>query len=164
MRRVASTAIGREATAAEASSYFAGRATTWIREHPGAAARLFARKLFYVFHAQHVALPHSYPFYAYDTPSWLRFFIVGPWLLIPLGLAGLLLVRRDRDFLIWAAFIPGYAVGVAVFFVAERYRLALLIALTIPAGALLDRAWRALTPRAIPAGSFAAACSSSLSR
>lgn len=146
MRRIASTALGREATDAEASSYFAGLATTWIREQPAAAAGLFARKLFYIFHAQHVALPHSYPFYAYDTPSLLRFFVVGPWLLIPLGLAGLFLVTRDRDLLIWAAFIPGYAVGVAVFFVAERYRLSLLVALTIPAGAFLDRAWRALTP------------------
>ena len=146
MRRTASTALGREATGAEASSYFAGLATTWIREHPGAAAGLFARKLFYIFHAQHVPLPHSYPFYAHDTPSLLRFFIVGPWLLIPLGLAGLFLVTRDRDLRIWSAFIPGYAVGVALFFVAERYRLALLIALTIPAGALLDRAWSALTP------------------
>jgi Tfp pilus assembly protein PilF/4-amino-4-deoxy-L-arabinose transferase-like glycosyltransferase len=146
MRRIASTALGRAATDAEASSYLAGLATTWIREHPGTAAGLFARKLFYTFHAQHVALPHSYPFYAYDTPSLLRFFVVGPWLLIPLGLAGLFLVTRERDLLIWAAFIPGYAVGVAVFFVAERYRLSLLVALTIPAGALLDRAWRALTP------------------
>ena len=146
MRRVASTALGREATDAEASSYYTGLATAWIREHPVDAVALFARKLFYVFHGQHVALPHSYPFYAYDTGSVLRYFVVGPWLLIPLGLAGLLLVTTpDRSLVIWAAFIPGYAVGVAVFFVAERYRLPLLIALTIPAGALLDRAWRALT-------------------
>jgi 4-amino-4-deoxy-L-arabinose transferase-like glycosyltransferase len=145
MRQVASASLGRQVTDGEASSYFTGLAKTWIRQHPADAAALFARKLFYVFHAQHVALPHSYPFYAYDTPSALRFFPVGPWLLIPLGLCGLLLLTRDRDLLIWAAFISGYAVGIAVFFVAERYRLPLLIALTIPAGALLERVWRALT-------------------
>ena len=145
VRRVATTALGHEATDAEASSYFTGLATTWMRDHPGEAAALFMRKLFYVFHAQHVALPHSYPFYAYESGSLLRVLIVGPWLLIPLGVAGLVLLPRDRDTLVWAAFIPGYALGVAIFFVAERYRLPLLIALTVPAGALLDRAWRALT-------------------
>ena len=147
MRRVASAALGREATDADASSYFTGLATDWIRERPGDAASLFARKLLYVLHAQHVALPHSYPFYAHDTGSVLRFFFVGPWLLIPLGLCGLLMLGGDRERLIWGAFIPGYAVGVAVFFVAERYRLPLLIALTIPAGALLNRAWEAVTTK-----------------
>ena len=148
MRRVASTALGREATDAEASSYYTSLATAWMRQHPLDAAALFARKLFYVFNAQHVPLPHSYPFYAYDSGSVLRGFVVGAGVLIPLGLAGLLtLTRGNRDLLIWAAFIPGYALGVAVFFVAERYRLPLLIALTIPAGALLHRTWEAASLR-----------------
>ena len=149
MRRVASTALGREATDAEASSYYTSLATAWMRQHPLDAAALFARKLFYVFHGQHVALPHSYPFYAYDSGTVLRYFVVGAGVLIPLGLTGLLILgTRNRDLLIWAAFIPGYAVGVAVFFVAERYRLPLLIALTVPAGALLHRAWEAAPVRA----------------
>ena len=144
-RRVASAALGRQVTDAEASAYFAKLATTWMTEHPGAAAALFARKLFYTFHAQHVALPHSYPFYAHNTA--LRFFVVGPWLLVPVGLAGLVFVRRDPAFLVWAAFVPGYAIGVALFFVAERYRLPLLLPLCVTAGAAEDLLWRHLSER-----------------
>ena len=151
-RRVASTALGRAVTDGEASAYFSGQATTWMRQNPVAAASLFARKMFYTFHAQHVALPHSYPFFAYDTGSSLRFLALGPWLLVPLGLAGLLFAPRQgegpgRDFIIWAAFVPGYAAGVALFFVAERYRLPLLVPLCIGAGALVDFLWREVTSR-----------------
>lgn len=156
-RRVASTALGREVSDSEASAYFRRLATDWIRTEPGAALALFVRKLYFVFHAQHVALPHSYPFFACDADSLLRFMPVGPWLLVPLGLAGLLVAvgdRRDagRDdrsaFLVWAAFIPGYACGVAAFFVAERYRLALLVPLCVTAGAMLSWVWDRLRQRA----------------
>ena len=88
-RRVAEKAIGRPLDDAETSSYFFGLAWAWIGEHPGDAARLFARKLGYTFSAHHIALPHSYPFYAYDVGTMLRFYAIGPWLLIPLGLVGL---------------------------------------------------------------------------
>ena len=145
-RRVAASALGREVSDAEVSSYFTARAITWIRENPLAATRLFIRKLFYTFHAQHVALPHSYPFFAYDTGSSLRFFVLGPWLLVPLGLAGLLMAPRT-NFFIWAAFVPGYSIGVALFFVAERYRLPLLVPLCIGAGAALDGIWRSIASR-----------------
>lgn len=162
-RHVASQALGREVSDAEASQYFTRQATTWIREHPLAAARLFARKLFYTFHAQHVPLPHSYPFFAYDTGSVLRFFVIGPWLIVPLGLVGLVFAARgdplrlepgaesrSRDVLIWIAFLPGYAIGVAVFFVAERYRLPLFVPLSIGAGAAIDLFWRACASRRFP--------------
>jgi len=159
-RRVASAALGREVSDGEASAYFTRQAGAWVRENPLGAASLFARKMFYTFHAQHVALPHSYPFFAYDTGSVLRFLAIGPWLLVPLGLAGLLFAQHAgeqpggaervldaRSFIIWAAFVPGYAVGVATFFVAERYRLPLLVPLCIGAGAAVDFIWRALTLR-----------------
>jgi Flp pilus assembly protein TadD len=126
---------------------------TWIREQPLAAGRLFVRKLAFTFHAAHVALPHSYPYFAYDTPGILRFFAVGPWLLIPLGLVGLAIgvVRAHRGtsgaFLVWAAFVPAYAASVALFFVAERYRFPLLVPLCVGAGAAIDFAWKALTVR-----------------
>ena len=60
-------------TEAETSDYFFGLAWTWIREHPVQAARLFGRKLLYTFHAQHLALPYSYPFYAHEPGAVLRF-------------------------------------------------------------------------------------------
>ena len=88
-RRIAERATGRRLTDAETSTYFTDQALGWMRAHPAAAAGLMARKFLWTFHAQHVALPYSYPFFQYDTPTWLRFYVIGPWLLIPLGLVGL---------------------------------------------------------------------------
>src|SRR5688572_11726451 len=155
-RLVAEQALGRPLTDAEVSDYFMDLAWTWIRENPGHAARLFLKKLGFVFHAQHIALPYSYPFFVYDAETSLRFYAVGPWLLIPLGVAGLIVMwrtARDRSSaLVWISFVPIYAVSVAMFFVAERYRLPLLVPLCVGAGVALDavvtmvtaRQWRAL--------------------
>lgn len=146
-RRVAGRALGHPVTDAEASSYFFTLGRTWIEEHPGAGLALFARKIAYAFAAAHVPLPHSYPFYAYDARTALRFYAIGPWLLTPLGLVGLIgcaPARRRREYLVWASFVPAYAVAVALFFVAERYRLPLLVPLCAGAGAAIDRTIRAI--------------------
>lgn len=155
-RRVAEQALGRTLSDVETSAYFSGLAWGWIREHPGAAARLFLKKLGYVFHAQHIALPYSYPFFVHDANTALRFYAVGPWLLIPLGLMGLFVMLRqttDRaNTLVWISFVPIYAVSVAAFFLAERYRLPLLVPLCVGSGIALDalvtrisaRQWKSL--------------------
>ncbi|MDQ3418526.1 MAG: tetratricopeptide repeat protein, partial [Acidobacteriota bacterium] len=149
-RRVAELAVGHELDDAGISSHFYRSALQWIREHPWPAARLFARKLVYVFNSAHLSLNYSYPFYAYDADTALRALAVGPWLLIPLGLTGvasLAWTRRDGAFCIWAAFIPLYAVAVAAFFVSERYRLPLLVPLCVASGAALDSFSSALASR-----------------
>lgn len=146
-KRVAERAEGRTLTEAEASDYFFGLAWTWIREHPIDASVLFLRKLGYVFNAQHIALPYSYPFYAYDAHTLLRFYAIGPWLLVPLGLAGLVFARTrgpKADYYVWLAFVPSFAISIAVFFIAERYRMPLLIQLCVGAGAAVDFAWSAI--------------------
>jgi len=139
--RVASRALGHPVTDAEASNYFFGLGRSWITEHPVAAFTLFGKKLLYVFNRAHLPLPHSYPFYAHDLHTALRLYVVGPWLIAPLGLAGLILcapVSRRQEYLIWASFVPLYAVGVAIFFVAERYRLPAFVPLCVTAGAAID--------------------------
>ncbi|HXT68316.1 MAG TPA: tetratricopeptide repeat protein [Vicinamibacterales bacterium] len=172
-REQASKALGRTVTTAEASDYFYGLAWQHIRERPGATIALFVKKFGYVFHAQHIALPYSFPFYAYDENTALRYYAAGPWLLIPLGLLGLCwplvttpgvvstslpgkrlpgssvaTLAPDRSaYLVWLAFVPAYAAGVAVFFVAERYRLPILIPMLIGAGAAVDALWQAIVDR-----------------
>jgi Flp pilus assembly protein TadD/4-amino-4-deoxy-L-arabinose transferase-like glycosyltransferase len=152
-KRMAEQALGRALTDAQTSDYFRDLALTWIRTHPADAVALFAKKLGYVFHAQHVALPYSYPFYAYDAGTALRLYAVGPWLLIPLGMIGLVvLIRRATppdmtNALIWLSFVPLYAVSVALFFVAERYRLPLLVPLCVGSGIALDALASAVTAR-----------------
>jgi tetratricopeptide (TPR) repeat protein/4-amino-4-deoxy-L-arabinose transferase-like glycosyltransferase len=155
-RVVAEGALHRTLTDGEVSSYFTGLAWAWIRHHPATWMRLFARKLNYVFNAQHTALPLSYPFYAYDARTLLRFLFVGPWLLAPLGLVGLTMgvrtVPADRriEYLVWLAFVPAYLLAVAVFFVAERYRLPLLVPYAIGAGAALDAVGGYFGARPVP--------------
>lgn len=155
-RRVAEQALGRSLTDAETSDYFMDLALTWIRENPGRAVGLFFKKLAFVFHAQHVALPYSYPFFVYDAGTSLRFYAIGPWLLMPLGLLGLVVMFRQSEdrasAMVWLAFVPIYAVSVAAFFVSERYRLPLFVPLIVGSGIALDavatkittRQWRSL--------------------
>jgi tetratricopeptide (TPR) repeat protein len=142
-RRVAEASVGRALDDGEVSAYFYGLGWSWMRLHTGDAASLFARKLRYMFNAASIAANTSYAFYAYDMRTLLAALFVGPWLLLPLGLAGLVLgaITTDRraDFLIWASFVPMYAVSVAIFYVSERYRLPMLLPLCIGAGHLVDR-------------------------
>jgi tetratricopeptide (TPR) repeat protein len=149
-RRVAEQALGHPVTDVEASDYFFGLAFAWIRQHPLNAAVLLAKKVRYAFHAQHIALPYSYPFYAHDAGTALRFYAIGPWLLAPLGLAGLVFAaprHKLSSYLVWVAFVPAYALAVAAFFLAERYRLPLLVPLSIGAGAFVDLVWTAIAAR-----------------
>jgi tetratricopeptide (TPR) repeat protein len=137
-RRVAEAALARPLDDGEVSEYFYARAWDWIRSNPGDAAALFARKLYLTFSGSHLWLNYSYPFFAYDVPTLLAGLVVGPGILMPLGLVGFG-VRRgsDRGLTPWVVFIPAYAISVALFFAAERYRLPLLVPMCIGAGALL---------------------------
>ena len=161
-RRVAERAAGRSLSDAEVSRAFTRLAFQWIREQPAAAGQLFIRKLALTFNARHQWLDFSYPYYAYDTGSALRWLVVGPWLLVPLGFAGaawLLMEQRGSwgskgstgsGFVVCVAFIVSYAISIAVFFVAERYRLPLLVALCIPSGAACDLLLQAIRKPSSP--------------
>ena len=149
-RRIAERAYGRTVSDAEVSDYFFDRAWDWIKTNPGAAAALFAKKFAFAFHAKSIPLPQSYPFFAYDAGTALRFLAIGPWLLVPLGLIGIVAGAsraQAREYWVWASFVPLYAASIALFFIAERYRLPLLVPLAIGSGAAIDRAWRAVQQR-----------------
>lgn len=154
MAAVASAALGRTIDANGASSYFYRQAFDWIEAHPLDAAKLFGRKIVDLFNATDVALNDSYTFFSRDVTSLLSFLIVGPWLLIPLGIAGIWLGRPSEQLLAerpwraatwwpWITFIPIYALSVAAFFIAGRYRLPLLVAFTITSAGAIDALWRA---------------------
>jgi len=145
--QMAEKAAGRKLDSRGVSRWFYGRAFAWIRSHPGDALLLFLRKLAYTIHQTDLALNFSYDYFSHDVASPLRFLIVGPWLLVPLGFAGAATRFRDRRFLTWFAFIPVYAISVALFFVSSRYRLPLLVVLSVPAGGVLEvrRAWQFAT-------------------
>jgi tetratricopeptide (TPR) repeat protein len=141
-RVVAEAALGRPLADPEVSAHFTGLGLAWIRDRPGAAAALFARKLWLVVHHAELPLNYSYAYYARDEPTVLRWLPIGAWCLVPLGIAGLTVRPREGVgrgvYLAWAASIPVYAASVAVFFVAGRYRLPILVPLAIAgAGAVV---------------------------
>jgi hypothetical protein len=102
------------------------RRWTGSGSHPLAATRLFAWKSALVVNRADVPLNFSYAYYSQDESSLLRGLVVGPWLIVPLGLVGLFLrsARRGQPgFWIWASFVPVYGLSIALFFVTSRYRL-----------------------------------------
>jgi tetratricopeptide (TPR) repeat protein/4-amino-4-deoxy-L-arabinose transferase-like glycosyltransferase len=144
-RRVAEASVGRPLDDSEVAAYFYGLGWTWIRLHPKDAFALFARKLGYTFSSAYITLNYSYPFYAYDARTLLALLFVGPWLLIPVGVVGLVIgMPADRrfEYLVWVSFVPVYAIAVATFFVTERYRLPMLVPLCMGSGVTVDAIFR----------------------
>src|SRR5512140_98256 len=153
-RRIAETEAGRSLTARQVSAHFAAKVRGWVRSEPGAAARLFARKVWYVLSNDEAPLNFSFPWYRRETGI-LRLLAVGPWLLVPLGAAGLLLAFAiegvsclpRRDLAIWASFVPSWILLVALFFVATRYRLPLYVPLATAAAGAAAALWESIRTR-----------------
>jgi tetratricopeptide (TPR) repeat protein len=139
VKRIAEEATGRKMSYGEVSNYFYLLAADWIGEHPADALALLLHKIAIVVNRTNVALNYSYAFYGRE-PTLLRFLIVGPWLLLPLGLIGLFLPSQRvgcGGYWVWASFVPIYGLSVAVFFVSDRYRLPLLVPLCITSAATI---------------------------
>jgi tetratricopeptide (TPR) repeat protein len=140
--RVAESSTGRTLSPGEVSSFFAWRAIDWVIGHPADAVRLWIRKIGILLNRVDVPLNYSYAFYAREPASFLRVLVVGPWLLLPLGLVGLCwpsLRQNRRGYWVWAMFVPVYGAAVVLFFVTDRYRLPLFVPLCAAAGAALVR-------------------------
>jgi Flp pilus assembly protein TadD/4-amino-4-deoxy-L-arabinose transferase-like glycosyltransferase len=129
--RAAENALRRPLSDAEVSAYYSDLAWSWIRAHPLQWIGLLLRKAYYVLNTAHVSTPFSYTFYAYDAGTLLPLFVVGPWLLVPLGLFGLARGPRWP----WLVFVPAYAASIVLFFITERYKLPFFAACAIGAGA-----------------------------
>lgn len=147
-RRLAQAALGRPVSDAEASAWFYRRGLAFMRQQPGRALPLFLRKLAYVFNAADLSLNYSFAYYR-DAKAALRWLAIGPWLLVPLGLVGAMAPWPSPASVrwTWIAFIPTYAVSVALFFVSGRYRLPLLVPLCVTAAAGLLHLVRTLRER-----------------
>jgi 4-amino-4-deoxy-L-arabinose transferase-like glycosyltransferase len=139
--RVAVRALGRQLSDAEVSSYFTNLTWHWIARHPIGWAWLLVRKTYGVFNSAHLSIPFSYTFYAYDAGTLLRTCVVGAWLLVPIGLFGLIRAAPrpwSTSYLIWLSFVPSYTASIVLFFITERYQLPLYVPLAIGSGAGID--------------------------
>src|SRR5262249_7046428 len=63
------------------------------------------------------------------------------------GFAGSVFAGFTGSAFVWFVFVPSYAISVALFFVAERYRLPLFVPLCVLSGAAVDRALQAFRSR-----------------
>jgi tetratricopeptide (TPR) repeat protein len=109
------------------SSYFTRKALAFMSAHPARAAGLYLRKLYLYFNGGEIARDSSIAL------SWFHF---PDGILIPLALAGALLIFEKRLWLLFA-FVAVQAAVTAAFFVSARHRLPVLplFALLAAAGA-----------------------------
>lgn len=150
----AEQAAGRKLKPSEVSRYYTGEALKFMREQPGAAFSLMARKLALFWSRWEISnnQPISFTTSAY-TPI-VRFLPLRFWLVGPLGFLGLLLTLGEprRLFPLWG-FVIVYMASVVAFFVTARYRVPVVHLLILTGsyaacwcvGAVRSRRWRPLT-------------------
>ncbi len=146
-------------SASAKSRYFATRALAFLRQYPGAAARLYLRKMVDLIAGREI--PRNQDMYVNRSYSSLlalllwRFGISCPFgLVAPLALAGALLPaagrRPGRALLLLCA--AAYAASILLFFPTDRYRLPLIPVAALFAGNLLGHPLAALRSRRVVAG------------
>ena len=113
---------GRELSPAEVSSYWIHRTLDDMRAAPGRAAGLFAKKFALFFNGYEV--PQIESFYInLEEFSWLRVLFIRLWVIVALGILGLLIsFRAGRERALLCTFVLVYAASIALFFVTGRYR------------------------------------------
>ena len=122
---VASQTLGKSLKPSEASAYWTKETFNFIKDNPAQYMGLLGNKL--KLFVSGIEMPDilSYSFSTRFIPGlkflWLSFF-----LLIPLGIAGMVLTfSRDRKISILTILFIGYACGIISFMVNERYKVPL---------------------------------------
>jgi tetratricopeptide (TPR) repeat protein len=114
--------LGREVTASELSRYWYREAFDFVRENPRRELVLLLRKTAMFFNGYEVPQIESYDVARRDHSA-LRVLFVNFWMLISLGLVGMVSAVKDwrRHFLLYG-YVLAFAASVIVFFVTARYR------------------------------------------
>jgi tetratricopeptide (TPR) repeat protein len=114
---------GRKLKPSEVSNYYTGKALDFILSEPGAAARLFFKKL-YLFWAGIERSNDKYMQFFWKRYGLGKLPLPGFWLVGPFALlGGALLIRRWRRYSLLYLFVLSYMIGVVIFFVNGRFRL-----------------------------------------
>lgn len=125
-RLVARESSGKELTIPEVNSYWIGKASQFLRDHPSHAIQLYCRKLFHCF--------HNYQWHDLANAYWNEKAIGKSWIpMIPFGLIsslailGLLVKAREgrQLILVYAVFFCQLAF-MTVIYVHARHRIAIL--------------------------------------
>ncbi len=140
---LAEAASGHGLTPAEVSSYWAGRALEFVRDHPGEWLRLMARKWFLVWNRREIVDTTSLEAAADVSPLLAALARVCHFgVLAPLAAVGLWWTRsRRRELDLLYLWLAAWSLAVAAFFVFARYRYPLVPVLAMFAGAALSGAF-----------------------
>lgn len=162
-QRAAEAAAGRTLRPSEVSAHFLRAAGDHARAHPGAWLVLLARKVALFWNAHELAQIENYEFQRTVSPTLRRLPPLFGWL-APLALVGLAVAwRRGGAHVVMGAFLAAYTLSIALFFVAGRYRLAVVPLVAVYAAAALvwagerlrEWAWRPLLAAAAAAAALA---------
>jgi hypothetical protein len=123
-RQVAEEETGRsDMTDHEVSSYWFGKASAFIRSHPGRFIQLLLKKCLIFFNGYEVELNTEFYFFK-NVSHILKIAWIPLGLVMPLGLLGMALALRCwREHMIFYLFVLCYSLSVVLFFVSARYRL-----------------------------------------
>ncbi len=144
-RRAVASVLGHEPKPSELSGFWLRRAISWMVANPGAFLLLLGHKA--VLALSDYESPLDYNFELESRWVWpLRLAFVRFGLLLALAVLGVLLLRERRAWPLYSA-IVGTFVALLVFYVADRYRLPMVPALAVLAGAGLAETWRRVRRR-----------------
>jgi tetratricopeptide (TPR) repeat protein len=144
-RAVASSEVGRDLSPAEASAYWWRRGLRELTSDGPAALRLYGRKLLLLLSKQEIPNHIDLAFLRGHSPA-LALAPVRAWLLLGLGLGGIVLIRRSGSATTPLVFAAATAVSILPFFVTDRFRLSLMPILAAFAGVYVVAIARRLRP------------------
>jgi 4-amino-4-deoxy-L-arabinose transferase-like glycosyltransferase len=144
---LAQQATGGQASNAAQSSFWYGQGMRFILDHPGDFARLFARKLFFLFSGNEISNNRPLDEAVFGNPFLsslpIRFSMLLAGAVLPL-----ILVRRERNrLLLLYGIILLYGITVSMFFVSSRFRLPLVPLVATLAGWGLFMLWETIRRR-----------------
>ena len=132
---VAEREQGRSLSISQVSSHWFGRGLAWWAEQPGQALSLFCKKVLLSINSEEVPIHH--PYFAIAELIPLLGFLLSFGVLLPFAVAGIWLELRSRKgvALLGVGALVYLVVGVALFYVADRYRV-MVLPLVLPLAGL----------------------------
>lgn len=114
--------LAREMKPSEVSRYWFGKAFDFIGAHPLAEFKLMLKKTAMFFNGYEVPQIESYD-RARERHGVLRLFFINFWILVSLGILGMVYCRKDwRKYFLLYGYIFAFSFSIILFFVSARYR------------------------------------------
>ena len=140
-RIIANINMGRDLKTSEVSSFWFNKAMKFIRENPLVYLKLLFKKITYIFNPKEFNHDIEYTFLA-NKIGIFKIMFMDLRFILPLGLLGMFLgLKRFKETLFLYIILITLAFSISLFFVATRYRMAMVPFLIIFAGFAVYRIW-----------------------